>query len=319
MRRGLFIIQAPLQVLEAYEAINIFSIKNPHILVRYSGNKNNDFQIQFLIKLLNLEEFVLDSFKLIGDPNNRVKYSLQFVHFLFKFLKERYDKSPYEYIFLPEYYSGFSRTIYNLFFRKEKDIFFMDDGVATLYTQRKLFSKDFSKNLFTFFDSLEAYPNQILKKHNFENLKKFIFSKNINIPKKEEVVFIGQAFYESKIMSIENNVRLVKQVSELFKDKNIVYIPHRRESELKLYKINNIENVSIKKIFYPIELFTYFECYIPSKFVSFVSTALFTLNKLYDSNIIALNFNYNNYGRKENMKLTYEELKKINIKVLDIE
>jgi hypothetical protein len=312
MKQGLFLIQSPLQVIETYEAINFFRITNPSLIIRENDNRNNNFQIQLLLKLFNLEDFVIKRFFLPSFNGRKLSYFINLVKFSVFFLKKRKQIS-LDYIFLPEYSSGFTQFLYNFFLKGNTNIFLLDDGVATIYTYYKQFSSDFFLNLFTLFDFLVPYEYQIIIKHQFEYLKRFIFSERKYLKFKEDtIVIIGQPLYEKNIISFKENLYLIESIKNIFKNKELIYIPHRSESKEKITRIAYIKDLKIKRIFYPIELFGYFEGYIPSYFVSFISTALFTLKQIYKSKNIAIKLKNDilPQNKRKNIELIYEILQR---------
>jgi hypothetical protein len=52
-----------------------------------------------------------------------------------------------------------------------------------------------------------------------------------------EVIFLGSCLVESKAMTYQNYMTLLKIIKKIFKEKKVFYFPHRREDKLNLKKI----------------------------------------------------------------------------------
>ena len=52
MKKSIFFVEAPFQVLSAYEAIPFFSLEDYSLVVRLSGEKANDIQLKQIVNFL---------------------------------------------------------------------------------------------------------------------------------------------------------------------------------------------------------------------------------------------------------------------------
>lgn len=279
--KQLLIIESPLQLLNAYEAIFHFGISEGILLVRYSGFDKNDGQIDDIIRQLNFPEFIAIHRISIQISNRNIwdyaKVIIQKIKFSSVFQK-------FDAIYVGNYDSPFIKLIIG----NNKNLILLDDGSKTIGTQEN-FSDSFHFDWFTFFD-LNPYKGQKIYKNTFGRLQEITTtskSKNENI-----IIFIGSNLSEDKIISEAYYLELIQKISKRYSNQHIIYIPHRSEYESKLNTISLIGNIEIKQLDFPIELLPLYNQSIPTQIISFYSTALFTLGKIYGVPSTAFKFNY---------------------------
>ena len=263
----LYLIESPFQFLSALEAKYKFG--EGKFLIRYSGKKENDRQLKNMIQFFdikNLQEIKINVDKKIYD-------FIKLFYFRFKSFKENK-------FFVGNLESGF----FNLLLKKvnKNNIILMDDGAKTIYIQN-FFNEHYFYHLFTMFN-LKPLRKQFVYINNFEYLKSQL--KDLNYS--NEVIFVGSKLSELNIVSEREYLDVLLIL--LNKYKNLVYIPHREESLEKLKKISNM-GIKIEKTDLPIELIGIKK--VPKKVISFYSTALISLKRIYEieSNFIKLNLN----------------------------
>jgi hypothetical protein len=129
---------------------------------------------------------------------------------------------------------------------------------------------------------------------------------------------LGAKLSEVGIISTEYYYYLLEQIKIKFQSKTLFYIPHRGEEIKKLNYIENNINFKIKKINYPVELI-FQEGILENTVISFLSTALISLNKIYDDiDIYAVRLDYDKIiTNKEAIIDLYDELEK-HIDVIDL-
>jgi len=303
--KQLFVIESPLQLINAYEALQTFSADKQIILVRLSGEHFNDNQIEKTIIKLDINNLAKIKYVTINvKKRNIIDYvKIILLKLLFFFIYKSYKT-----IYIGNYNSNFIRFIIPF----KKNIMLIDDGSLTLNIQNK-FSEKHYYNWFSIFD-LVLITNQISIKNNYKHLNsKFIKNriKNENI-----VLFIGSALYTYQIVTEEYYLRLISNISNRYNEKRIIYIPHRSEKSSMLVRINEFNNIEVKRLEYPIELFAINNNTIPSLIASFYSTALITLEKIYGVEAVAFKFNYATSIYKDDIDLVYEYYAK-SIKIID--
>lgn len=291
---SLFLIESPLQLLNAYEAGSYFNSKNFLYIIRLSNDKVNDEQI---IKLIDY--FLIKDKSFITKINSKKKNFMDLakifiLKFYIYFIEKKYKK-----VFVGNIESGlFSLLIKDI---KKKKIVLLDDGAKSIVTQKK-FSDNFNFDFFSFYD-LSPFKNQNIYKNNFEELRKKISFKT----SKNEVLILGSKLSEISIIDEDYYIELIKKISTYFQDKELIYIPHREENRNKIKRIKKeIQNIKIKNIDYPVEFYGINENKKIKTVVSFYSTALYTMSKIYNCEAVAFKFNYEKSEHKKNIDEVYD-------------
>lgn len=298
-KTNVFLIETPLQLLNAIEAKEYFKDMKSLLIVKYSGNAKNDLQIDQLLKLSQWD-------KIIYIRSNISKMITNFKALLFlRYLKKLSHQ--YEYIFIGEFQSHtFQSFCKNL---EVKKCFILDDGVYTINLQKNILSKDkhihekedalaivktaikkilglndnknITMHLFTCFD-LEPHNKQLIIPNNYYFVKKMVLNEIKII---ESVYFYNSAISEQGIMRLEDELLMLEKVDAYYKEmgKQITYIPHRFDSTVKLNKIQKM-NIPIKKLEYLAEIEPLFNGELAGEMASFFSTTLYTLPKIYNFN-----------------------------------
>ncbi len=304
-KKSLLFIESPLQLLNAYEAVSYFNLENYSYIVRLSDNEASDKQIINLLKLLNIDKGNI-KYLHIRTINRTLYDYCQLVFYKYKYLFEiNIDK-----IFIGNYESGFFNLIMKQFNRES--IILLDDGAKTLSIQSN-FTNSINYNLFTMY-KMKALENQSI----FINSYKKIFAdrKELSI-KRDEILFLGTKLSEVGIIEEKYYINLIKNICNYYADKKIIYIVHRGETKEKLNKIEINKNISIKQLDYPIELYGLYEKEIPFKVSSFYSTAIFTMNKIYNLEAECFRFDYSNSEYKDAIDEVYSFYKK-EMKVINL-
>ena len=272
-KKGLFIVESPLQVMCAYEAIKEFKVKDVKIIARLAdrGGRNNQQM------LLVLNEFLsdYDVKKVYLKPQDRslksIILSLELVLKILFLYTLSYN------IFIGYYNSKFATLL--TFFVKSSRKLYLDDGTASLsYPESILKSKSY---IFSIFD----FPVPFFIKNKFTHLSKYLFEVNKE-KRKEVVVFIGSPIRELDNCNVEKYFEMILKVKKKYNEVFFLYFPHRRELEEDLDKIRSFD-IEVVSNNYPIEMFYLeFPNYHPKVVASIISTAMFTLNLIYESKVI---------------------------------
>lgn len=284
MHNNLFIVRSPLQIINALEAIEYFSLKNNILVIVYNNTNNTNEQMDKISSLYEWKEIIYV---------NKEKKKSKFYEYigLIKKLREK----PYNYVFFSNYGSVQRIILANL---KINELYFIDDGVETLNRYDEIFVKNkINKfrlklarfwifglktkikntiNFFTYFD-LEAFGDSLVIKNNLEYFHKEYFT---NMKEDNITYILGQPLIESKLVSENDYLKYIDFLIK--KNKKVVYIPHRAEkisNSLASYENDNFE---IRYINMPIELYFLEKKIYPYAIISFLTTAFFTLDKLYN-------------------------------------
>jgi len=290
--KSLVFIESPLQLLNAYEAIEKFSIKKYEIVVRLSNIPQNDEHIQYVIDKLNIQNI---NYITIGIENRNFIDYLQLFYYKYIYeISKDIDK-----IFIGNYNSGFLNLIIQ---KTEKEkIILLDDGAKTIDIQKKFTDLD-NYNLFTMYD-FKANKNQEIVKNNFLRLQNNLQKLKIN---QEQILFLGLKLSEIEIVTEKYYIEQIIKITSFYKDKKIVYISHRGEDKAKLEKLQNIQNLEVLQLDYPVELYGLYNEEIPYQVASFYSTALLTMKNIYGIEAEGFMFNFKESEYKKLIQNVYD-------------
>lgn len=284
--KNLFIIRSPLQVLNAYEAIAHFDLKNNVFLIVQNHLDKNNVQMRDMLAMCEYEE-------LIEMPPSKSNY------FRYVALTRKLKKHAYNFIFFGNLGSFQKLLLANLEYGKS---YLLEDGTSTLVFHKELceekqpiswrdmrflFSGLHIKRkkpvaYFTIFD-LERKGEEEILQHGFNCLKK---AKCDVFASVEEVYFLGQCFVSADVVSYEAYLYYLQRVKNDFLNEKIVYIPHRAETITTELRTLEDEHFRILENNMPIEMYFISNKIKPKYVVSFYSTALFTLAKIFDKTIV---------------------------------
>ena len=270
MKKSIFFVEAPFQVLSAYEAIPFFSLEDYSLVVRLSGEKANDIQLKQIVNFLFKDSKNIE-FTFIKSRNRTLLDYLRMIKYLVKISVMQFQ---YKYVFIGNMESGFLSIIMKVI--NKNKIFLLDDGIKSITFQNTFTEKKYF-NLFTMLNNLKPIANQIIIYNNFKHIEKLIS----NIKYNNNVLFVGSKLNEVGIVTEAFYIEYIKKISNYYKNNKILYIPHRGESENKLAKIAMVENIEIVKMDYPVEFYPIFFKSCPKHIASFYSAALISLSKLY--------------------------------------
>lgn len=297
MTKVLFFIESPLHLLNAFEAVHTFKYTKYQYIIRLSSKEMNDKQLVNLTHILNIEE---DKIQYI-DIRDTQKTLKDYVYILWYGIKYLFV-SPNKQVFIGNHTSGFLKVIMRQF--KLKNIILLDDGAKTLSIQ-KGFTKENFYNLFTMYRLDKVEGQKIFKNEYIETkarLKELVRDS-------KKILFLGTKLSEFHIIKESYYLSLMRKFSERYKDKTIIYIPHREENKEKIKQLEKFKNLKIKYVNYPIELYGVYETVIPSKVSSFYSTALFTMQNIYGIEAESIKFNYSQSKHKAAIDEVYDYYK----------
>ena len=126
------------------------------------------------------------------------------------------------------------------------------------------------------FDLNSDNHNVIIEKNHLYNINKNI--KNFNLM--DTTFLIGQPFVELKILDESFYFSLLDKLNKQFS--NLVYIPSRKENDRNLNRMKKKYDINILRTNMNIEHYLLYNKIIPQSVIGFTSTALVTLNKLFN-------------------------------------
>jgi hypothetical protein len=309
--KTLIVIESPLQLLSAYEAIKHYRFSSGVLLVRLSNDIRNDEQISFLLSYLDFNGFSI--LKLSINSGRKKLQDLLMLSLSYFFLP--FSKIYFNNIIVGSFKSGFMSLLYKLF-PIDNSYIIVDDGTSMIDLYK--YKRFYNARVFTNFieDNLSIVTN--IEKNSFEYTKSLIESSENDVYK--EVVFIGSGISEIGIVSEEHYLDMVSRICLEYTAQGlkVKYIPHRAECKNKLERISTIGNLEVYSINYPIELIGVIDGILPTLVASFYSTALITMKGIYSCDAIAYHFNYQNSECAAEIDGVYNFMRKY-IKVEDLQ
>ncbi|VAW63381.1 hypothetical protein MNBD_GAMMA11-1570 [hydrothermal vent metagenome] len=322
---NVFLVKTPLQLLNAIEARHYFNLDLNDCVLIAMGDRKSQPQILMLLDDINewgevidlndVDLFCDNPFELKRNgfikKIQKLKIFRKSFFYIIRLNKISKCLSSVKYIFV-----GYTRYTYMSHFvniTNHDELVFLDDGNGTInYAERrrvganavsgismkkkvKLYAKrlfqrvqDQEKESACFFTAYDISPGDKDKviKNNFLYLK----SKVSEAPSINEVYFIGSPLSEVGIVSSDYYVDHLNRIKKYFKNKKIVYIAHRRDSEKKLQIIKDKLGISVVFFDYPIEYQLAFVGPRPLILASFFSAALDSCRLIFGEKINLVSF-----------------------------
>jgi len=301
--KSLLFIESPFQLLNANEAVHRYSLDDYKIIVRLSNNEKNDEQIIYVIKQLGIEN--IKYIKINVSNKNIIDY-MKLLFYRFRYIFIKVNK-----VFIGNCESGFLKLVLKQF--NKEDIILLDDGAKSIDIQKNFNDKE-NYNLFTMYD-LVPYQSQIIENNNYEKLQQDLKQLEINT---NQVLFLGLKLSEIGIVSEEYYLKKIKQIAAYYKNEKILYISHRGETKDKLEKIKSMTNIEVIVLGYPVELYGLYNDNIPYKVASFYSTALLSMQNIYNLKAESFMFDCQHSEHKEIIENVYDYYKSY-FEVIDLD
>jgi len=270
MDKSLYLVESPFQLLGALESIYFHKTENYGLVVRLS-TKENTKQLRKMIEDLEVKTSKIIFISAYGD-NQTFKKIADFKFLLWLFL----NKNKYTKYFLGDYHSRYL-TLLRKVCLKNKKVIYLDDGASTIRANNS-FSADRFFDWFTIYD-LMALPEQSIIQHDFSYIRSKIKQKVLDNSTK--TVILGDKFYEVGLLSKQDSYKVLEKLMDRLQGEEVIYMAHRGESAEKLEYIREKYNIDVVKNDFPIELYGLYADKLPKSVVSFFSTALYSLQKIY--------------------------------------
>ncbi|WP_348799457.1 hypothetical protein [Flavobacterium adhaerens] len=327
---SIFLIESPLQLFNAIEAKNYFNLKNCKLIVVYSLNDYSNTQIDQLLDYYSNWNEIYKIF-----PIEKKYFRIRITKYIIDELKKISEviKNVY-YLFIGDYRPDFMIHFGNIV--KCNKLIILDDGTATIDIMKdylnvdkkrklKFFLKkylfDFKLNKNNDVEFFSIYSNLLLNHkiiHNsYQYFREETIARSIN---ENKVIFLGSCIVELRAIEQDKYFLYLSKIKEYFSNKEIIYIPHRRESELKLELIENEMNIKIEKTASIIELYLIKTKNLPFAVTGFFCSALLNLNILFDGKILINSFYINNDDFNEKYAKRFESMYKYyknNLEIVD--
>jgi len=321
---NLFIVRSPLQIINALEAIEYFKLENNILIIIYNNIDNTNIQMDKLISLYQWKEIIY-----VNEKKKRSKY-FEYISFVYKLKKKRYN-----YLFFSNLGSIHKLILANV---KREHTYYIDDGVETLIRYKNIFlpnklNQHSFRQLRFLIAGLKIFIEEPIHFFTYFNLKSFRESKIINnslehFQKKylsefiedDKVYILGQPLVSVGLLKEEDYFFYLEAIIKLT-DKKIVYIPHRTEIISKRLQNFEDESFEILNIGMPIELYFLEQKIYPQHIISFITTAFFTLMKLYPKTHMQYVYIPSSkiLRNRQDIENTYESIKELGIEKLSID
>lgn len=335
---NLYVVESPFQLISAMEAKAAFPADKHILFVRYGYvqevDRVNNEQVTRLLKMTTWDEII------VSPPR---KYPIfTFAQIIYKIIKLLKRNIEFDNIFISIYGPTYQRYFpANL---AAKTLFLIDDGYNSIEIQRDYLSinnpSNFhepilkrvvlrllglkymvsqSVNLFTCFN-INPVGDQLVIQHSFEYLKNaFSHQQSKTVDK---VYLLGGNFIESQYLSKESYLRLLGEIARYYYPLKVIYLPHRREMLENLAEIGSIPGISIERFENPVEVEFLFRGSYPIYIALTVSTALFSMKKIFPETIIKvfkLNTNEVNPLYRERIKEIYSYYQAQHVDIIQLD
>jgi hypothetical protein len=286
---NLFLVESPLQLLNAIEAKNYFDLDDREsILIVFIGKSELNFeQINYLIDK--------NSWKEINFIRHNKKVDVIKKVFSLNRIAKRYLVSS---VFFGDYRSWYMRHFINI--TKPENVYLLDDGAATVniynqlsigfkFEEKRLFLKLIKKYLlrireediqffdyFTIYDLKTTSTSKIFR-NNYQVLK----SLNKLKEKSNEVFLLGQPISEKNVMEEDKYIDYLIKIQKYYNNYRLIYICHRSETKEKVLRIENELGISCRTFDTSIEYALSLQESLPKVLISFYSSALINCKEIF--------------------------------------
>jgi len=320
MKSNVFIVVAPLHIMNAIEAVEYFNTSNNILVILHIGNEKQLAQMKKMLHFYDWDEvhYLLLPLKSV----DKIFYARTVNRTL-----DILDKNKIENVFVGEYRSDHVNHVVNSL--KSDEVYLLDDGLAQLNYHKEMHSTSLKVKVrrvlytlflyklkplkYTFFTIFDIKNEKIIK-NNYNFFKKHIGSKTVE----HSVYFIGQPIVELGVMSKEHYKKELTKIMNFYKGKKFIYILHRREKIENVKKLSMELNFDYKEFDNLIELEMINATVIPSHFATFSSTAIVTLPSfISESDYRAFRIKEEIINKKfiNNISSTYIELEKMGLRI----
>ena len=341
-KQNLYIVSTPGQMLSAIEAQNYFKTENNVLVILFFVVRDGK-NINQMFKLAELFPYS----KLITYQNKSAQFYISFIPFLLLLKKINVN-----YLFFGFNTILYRRMVANITYEK---LYYLDDGVHTITTHEDTYNKlvcntkpeykPFPKtinlqkmkfiygknglkvdtylndlNFFTVYN-LKPYQNETIIKHNFSHISNLLIkeTKNNNC-----IYVLGQPLVEIVGVPQDEYTKYLTTIFTYYSGYDIYFIPHRLEiihEDVQEY-IAKHDNINILIPDDPIEFYLLNNSIYPLEVVSFITSALFNIRKLFPkTKTKAFEIDLKNLEahHQQGIKLIYKHFISESVEIVDLE
>ena len=271
LSKNLYLINSPQNYISLVEYLKLNNIKDNKTKIIAGFTSDNSIK---QIQKIHASE--------IGIKNDLIflkeKFNEKLFNFFLKILKILKIKKTFCIVGDKKY------IVFKAIYRDAMQVIFLDDGLNLL-----IFSDDdFKVKNYKFFSYFDL-NNEKLIKNNFSFLKTKV---QVNSVSNNYVWLLGTPASTFGILDNNTYSSIIKKFADKFRDKNIIFFPHRDE---RVEKMNLPKNIIVNKsISEPIEIYACKQKTMPFLIAGFYTTALHILSIiLNERKIILMNINFN--------------------------
>lgn len=298
---NVFLIESPLQLLNAIEAKTYYQLKNEDSLLLLQNGEIPE-SLEQMKSMINAD--IWPNVRIVGTGKGKISWFTRMIA-----LKKIAKKvGQINLLFLGDYRSDLMKDFANTV--NYKKLVVIDDGAATINTYKNLVGKEeinvnhfsnlsktemiknITKKILYFGNAPSSFtPKQIdlftvynLPSENRVKVHKneYYYHKSINKQKLVEgkIYFLGAPLSEKKVIkSNEEYFNYLLLIKESLPKLPIVYVPHRAEESDKIRKIKEL-GFNIEQNHTCVEHMMIYSNTIPEYIISFYSSALINLKKM---------------------------------------
>lgn len=301
---SLFIVDTPLQVMCAAEAIRIFGIQQYSIIFPCDPNENRKDQTVNMLSLYKLDYEEIDF------------HAYNAKHILIDIVRGKY-KEKYERAFIGNAYDVFHHCLALAYLKKKGNIVYLDDGAATMrffdnnyHIIKKTNTLILEKLLgvIAFFKNIKMFEYFFTLYYDYTTHKN-VYPNNLTICssiKKElsnEVFFIGtnsSVYVNSADLTMAQFVDSLKfcfdDLRKRHNECKLIYIPHGRDNNGEIKALCEKSNVEYRRLSQNIEIYITQLPSCPKAVAGFVSSALFNIRKISPDTDVVNYYPHNSSG-----------------------
>jgi|CXWL01.1.fsa_nt_gi hypothetical protein len=308
---NVFVVETPLQLLNAIEAKQVLQLTNNHLVVRMGGT---GFSPNGLKALVGISPW--DGVHYLEFKNATMEWKSQFFGLR---LLGRLQSCAYDFqqiinrhkvdrlaakfagakrIFLGNYLRGFQSYMRHFANRAGyEQLFLLDDGTDVLLIcearrevhdsnpeiepgvrlkdrlRRYLVDWDETEaESVTFFTAYELQPPS--RDRVIQNKYQYLRDAAANSTRSDEVYFLGQSLVEDGYVGLDFYVHQLRAIKNYYKEGQLIYIPHPRQATWLMKKIEEAVGIQVRPCTLPIECEVALAKSRPAAIASFFCSAL---------------------------------------------
>lgn len=320
--KNLFVVETPLQLVNAIEAKLYFTLKNNLLVILYSAQRPK-LVFKPLLQLSNWDE--IEYFNIsdniyrgwdLPEKRRTIKILIEYRDTIIQFLKRtKLDRmirtiGKVNFLFIGNYLIDYMRYLANRI--NHSKLFLLDDGTDTLRINKmrndekqseikKLESKTIWKKIkehvrYRFIDwnydeadKVNFFTSYDLKLKLSDRLVKNRYGYMKSLIKKqritEEIFFLGEPLVEDGYIELSRYYFYLTMIIDYFGLDGLYYIPHPRESDNSVASIAESLGINIKRFNMPVEIQLITGADRPSTLCSFMSSALDNCRLIFDDSL----------------------------------